>query len=157
MALLPAGDEAGNAAEQLIARAKMLRIELANWSNACDAGAVNAYTFLADFYATRLKPARAVWPTYAAVSGVQAVIRSRIPGFADDAAVTTQLTAAQNAMDTLIAYIDSTVTTSLVVTGGWIAIFTFTNDLFVPRTITNAAALANLKTQLQALRSELTA
>ena len=157
MPLLPSGDEAGNAAEQLIARAKMMRIELLNWSNACDAGSVNAYNFLADFYATRLKPTRAVWPTYAAVSGVQAEIRRRIMGFADDAAVTTQLSAIQTAMDTLITYLDSQVTTSLVVAGGWIAIFTFANDTFTPRSVTNGTALGNLKTQLLALRSELTA
>lgn len=157
MPLLPSGDEAGFAAEQLIERSKMLRIALTGWMAACDALVLNAYEFLGDFHFRRLKGARAVWPERAAVPGVPALIRQRVPGFADDAAVTAQLGTIQTAMDVLINYIETNVQASLVVAGGWIAILSVVNDQFVPRTITSGAALAALKAQLQLLRNELSA
>lgn len=158
MPLLPAGTDANVAGEQIIEIAKMLRNALDAYIAACDAQSLDAHDFIGEFLLRRLKPRRAQWAAYAAVTGVQANIRTRLPGsFADDNAVTAALATAQNAMDDLITWVETNVQGSLVVAGGWIAIMKVENGALVARTITSAGSLNSLKAELQALRAALSA
>ena len=167
MPLLNNGPDAAQAADVLIGRAEMLRTALTNWIAACDALSLNANEFISVFLLRQLKPAlnggvgsgagAQSWATLAAVSGVQAAIRQRLPGFANDAAVTSQLSAIQTALGTLISYSETNVRDLLTDASGWVLVLKIVSDVITPRAITNATQLGNLKTQLLALRSELSA
>lgn len=165
MPLINNGPDAVQAADVLIGRAEMLRTALTGWVAACDVLSLDAHTFLSEFLLRRLKPAlnggvgsgagAQSWATLAAVPGVQTAIRQRLPSFANDAAVTSQLSAIQTALGTLISYIEINVRDLLTDASGWILVLHIINDVITSRTITNATQLGNLKTQLLALRSEL--
>lgn len=157
MPFLPAGNLTAEDAGNLIhGIAKMLRQECTNWMAACDTGTINAFDFISDFYFDRLKRRAVEWGQLKAVSGVQSVLRSKLPGqFADDAAVTTALNSAQTAMETLATWIENNVQTAFGVAGGHIAILSVVGGLLVKRT--HSTGLAALKTQLTTLKNELSA
>lgn len=154
MPLLTSGDSAAIAADYLENSARMLVVEIDNWSARCDAGSLNAHSFLTEFLLQRLIVVRDRWLAARAVAGVATAIRSRFPGkFADDAAAETVLEDINDGMTALVNWIGTNVQASLTNASGYIEVMKLENNAVTYRQITSGASLAALKTQLQTLRS----
>lgn len=140
---------ANTAADTLVQYAKAVRAAAVAYIAQCDAGSLNAHDLIAAFAISLLSPVSTQWATLRQVSGVQAVLRSRFPSFADDAAVTTALNAVQSAIDATVTYI---VANTPVDGSGYVLTLKVVAGAFQQRVTTNGTALANLKTQLVTLR-----
>lgn len=152
-------DSPGQLAVALDNMARSLVGDLDAWIARCDAGSLNAHSFMVDFYLGRLLVTRDRWAVKAAISGANVAIRTLFPGkFASDAAATTELSNIQTAMTTLVDYISTTVQGSILQNAsGYLEVIKITAGALEFRTVTNAGQLASLKTQLQTLRSAIAA
>jgi hypothetical protein len=146
---------AAASADRLIGIARTARREAVKYIAQCDAVSVDAWGLVVEF-AVPLASSRDHWATHSAVAGVQAEIMARFPGtFANEAAVTTALADALDAMDDTIAYVFTNVPKEAVT--NWLLIGRITANQLERRVITATAQLTPLKAQLVLLRDAFSA
>lgn len=148
------GDSASIAADRLENTAIMLVNELNNWSAACDAGSVNAHTFITQFMLNRLIPTRNTWTVLRAITGVETAVRNRWPGkFANDAAATTLLSDIETGMTALIDWLATNIQGSLTNGSGYVEVIKIEANAVTLRQITAGASLTALKSQMTTLKN----
>jgi hypothetical protein len=148
---IPTSDNnADLAAERIRQIAKALRQEAVKYIAQCDATAVNAHDLVGALAIQQLTPSIALWATLKAVTGVPASLRLKFPGvWASEAAVTTDLNAAQTVMENTLSYIVANTPTD---GSGWVLTLKVTANLFEQRVVTAGAQITPLRAQLVLLR-----
>lgn len=152
MAIPTSDNNANRAAERIRQLAKALRSDAVKYIAQCDASSVNAHDLVAAFGVNHLQPAIAEWTALKAVNGIQAALRAMFPGvWADDAAVTTDLNAAQAAAEATLTYIvDNTPKDGSA--QNWVLTLRVVNNQFVQRIVSAAGPITPLRAQLVTLR-----
>jgi hypothetical protein len=150
MAIPTTDNNADVAAERIRQIAKSVRQEAVKYIAQCDANAVNAHDLVSALGIQQLTPGIVLWATLKAVTGVPAAMRLKFPGvWASEAAVTTDLNAAQTVMEETLAYI---VTNTPKDGSGWVLTLRVTANLFEQRVVTAGAQITPLRAQLVLLR-----
>jgi hypothetical protein len=143
------------AADRLVQVARQVRDGAVKYVSQCVAQSVNAHDLISAFCVNLLVPASAAWSQLRVVAGVQAALRAKYPGrWADDAAVTADLTDAQTEIDSTISYV---VANTPVDGSGWVLTLKVVSNQFQQRVVTAGAQLNPLQARLEALRDAFSA
>ena len=150
MAVPTTDNNAARAAERIRQLAKNIRSDAIKYIAQCDLSAVNAHDLVNSFAYNHLVPSIAEWGVLRIVTGVQEALMTMFKdNWANVAAVTTDLTNAETAMNSTLTYI---VTNTPKDGSNFALTLTVNATSFAPRIITAGGAITPLRAQLVTLR-----